>query len=129
MRERLVEVTVETAEAEIKNLLKLRALNPKDILKVRVNLSKEEIAEWPEIKKRLGAEKDLEIRGHGDILGTRQSGVPVFKIGNIIRDVEILAEARREAEYFLTTLRSSDETAKLLQNLRKDARFRLGGVG
>jgi ATP-dependent DNA helicase RecG len=75
------------------------------------------------------AEKDLEIRGQGDILGTRQSGVPVFKIGNIIRDVEILAEARREAEYFLTTLRSSDETAKLLQNLRKDARFRLGGVG
>ena len=75
------------------------------------------------------AEKDLEIRGQGDILGTRQSGVPVFKIGNIIRDVEILADARREAEYFLTTLRSSDETAKLLQNLRKDARFRLGGVG
>jgi ATP-dependent DNA helicase RecG len=75
------------------------------------------------------AEKDLEIRGQGDILGTRQSGIPVFKIGNIIRDVEILAEARREAEYFLTTLRSSDETAILIKNLQKDARFRLGGVG
>jgi ATP-dependent DNA helicase RecG len=75
------------------------------------------------------AEKDLEIRGQGDILGTRQSGIPVFKIGNIIRDVEILADARREAEYFLTTLRSSDETALLLKNLQKDARFKLGGVG
>jgi ATP-dependent DNA helicase RecG len=75
------------------------------------------------------AEKDLEIRGQGDILGTRQSGIPVFKIGNIIRDVEILAEARREAEYFLTTLRISDETAILLKHLQKDARFRLGGVG
>src|SRR5262245_58243643 len=44
------------------------------------------------------AEKDLEIRGQGDILGTRQSGIQSFKVSNIVRDLEILTEARREAD-------------------------------
>lgn len=75
------------------------------------------------------AEKDLEIRGQGEILGTRQSGIQNFKIGNIIRDLEILTEARREAEGYLTTRRLSEETARLIGITRSDTRFRLGGVG
>ena len=51
------------------------------------------------------SEKDLEIRGQGDILGTRQSGIQTFKIGNIVRDLEILEEARKEAELYLTQKR------------------------
>jgi ATP-dependent DNA helicase RecG len=43
------------------------------------------------------AEKDLEIRGPGDFFGTRQSGMPSLRVGNIIRDVEILQKARRAA--------------------------------
>jgi ATP-dependent DNA helicase RecG len=43
------------------------------------------------------AERDLEIRGPGDYFGTRQSGVPVFGIADILRDAEILEEAKRDA--------------------------------
>lgn len=43
------------------------------------------------------AEVDLEIRGPGEMLGTRQSGLPEFRIGNIITDTDILERAREEA--------------------------------
>ncbi|MGI8495901.1 MAG: ATP-dependent DNA helicase RecG [Pyrinomonadaceae bacterium] len=75
------------------------------------------------------AEKDLEIRGQGEILGTRQSGTQMFRVGNIIRDLEILEEARREAEFYLTNKRVSQETAALIEIAKKDARFRLAGIG
>ena len=75
------------------------------------------------------AEKDLEIRGQGEILGTRQSGVQTFKIGNIIRDLEILETARKEAEFYLTQKRLTQETSGLIETARSDARFRLAGIG
>ncbi len=43
------------------------------------------------------AEADLEIRGPGDFLGTRQAGLPEFRVANILRDGRILEEARTEA--------------------------------
>jgi len=43
------------------------------------------------------AEEDLLIRGPGDFLGTRQSGLPDFRIASIIRDVMILNEAKEDA--------------------------------
>jgi ATP-dependent DNA helicase RecG len=43
------------------------------------------------------AELDLEMRGMGEIAGTRQSGVAGFKLANIIRDQKILKAARKEA--------------------------------
>ncbi len=43
------------------------------------------------------AEEDFDIRGPGEFLGTRQSGIPDFRIANIARDVKILSEARNEA--------------------------------
>lgn len=75
------------------------------------------------------AEKDLEIRGQGEILGTRQSGVQTFKIGNIIRDLEILEEARKEAEFYLTTKRFSKETSDLISHIKTDFRLKLAGIG
>jgi ATP-dependent DNA helicase RecG len=75
------------------------------------------------------AEKDLEIRGQGEILGTRQSGVQTFKIGNIIRDLEILETARKEAEFYLTQKRLTQETSELIETARSDSRFRLAGIG
>ncbi len=75
------------------------------------------------------AEKDLEIRGQGEILGTRQSGVQTFKIGNIIRDLEILEKARQEAEVYLTQKRLTKETSQLIEVAKADARFRLAGIG
>ncbi len=75
------------------------------------------------------AEKDLEIRGQGEILGTRQSGIQTFKIGNIIRDLEILENARKEAEFYLTSKRLTGETSRLIEVTKADARFRLAGIG
>ncbi len=75
------------------------------------------------------AEKDLEIRGQGEILGTRQSGIQNFKMGNIVRDLDILSAARTEAENYLTTYRTSRETAELVKIARSDKRFRLAGIG
>ncbi len=75
------------------------------------------------------AEKDLEIRGQGEILGTRQSGIQTFKIGNIIRDLELLNAARREAEIYLTSKRLTKETSNLIEAVKRDARFKLAGIG
>lgn len=49
------------------------------------------------------AEKDLEIRGPGDIGGTRQSGLMNFKLANIVQDNVILEAARAAAENILST--------------------------
>jgi ATP-dependent DNA helicase RecG len=43
------------------------------------------------------SERDLEIRGPGEFLGTRQSGLPGFKMANIVRDARVLQEARDSA--------------------------------
>ena len=43
------------------------------------------------------AEKDLELRGPGEFLGSRQSGLPSFKVANLIRDFEILSLAKEAA--------------------------------
>ncbi|MHB8763017.1 MAG: ATP-dependent DNA helicase RecG [Deferrisomatales bacterium] len=40
------------------------------------------------------AEEDLRIRGPGDFLGTRQSGLPSFRVGNLLRDGPLLERAR-----------------------------------
>ena len=59
------------------------------------------------------AEKDLELRGPGDIEGTRQSGVLNFKLANLVNDKEILEKAKREAEVLL----AKDEELSSAENL------------
>ena len=43
------------------------------------------------------AEKDLELRGPGEMFGYEQSGIPVFRFANLVRDQEILKLARQDA--------------------------------
>jgi len=43
------------------------------------------------------AEEDLRIRGPGEFLGLRQWGLPEFRVANLVRDVDLLQEARMEA--------------------------------
>ena len=43
------------------------------------------------------AEVDLELRGPGEFFGTRQSGLPEFRVADLLRDASSLEEARREA--------------------------------
>ena len=47
------------------------------------------------------AEKDLQLRGPGEFLGTRQSGLPDMIIGDIVNDSKILELARSEAINFV----------------------------
>jgi ATP-dependent DNA helicase RecG len=51
------------------------------------------------------AEVDLELRGPGEMIGTRQSGIPAFRYANLLRDRRALEIARVEAEGFVTMLR------------------------
>ena len=43
------------------------------------------------------AEKDLELRGPGELVGTRQSGLPELRFANLVRDQKVLEQARRAA--------------------------------
>jgi ATP-dependent DNA helicase RecG len=43
------------------------------------------------------AQKDLELRGSGDVLGNRQSGVPEFRVGDPVRDMAMMEIAQQEA--------------------------------
>ena len=43
------------------------------------------------------AEVDLELRGPGDFFGTRQSGIPEFKVANILTDTRLLEQTREDA--------------------------------
>lgn len=47
------------------------------------------------------AEEDLRTRGPGEFLGTRQSGLPPFKVADLVRDSPLLEEARRSSRAFL----------------------------
>ncbi len=59
------------------------------------------------------AEKDLELRGPGDIEGTRQSGALNFKFANIVNDKEVLEVAKIAAEKLV----EEDHTLTLTKNL------------
>ena len=54
------------------------------------------------------AEKDLQLRGPGEFLGTRQSGLPDLIISDIVRDAKILEMARNEAIDFIKTKNIED---------------------
>jgi ATP-dependent DNA helicase RecG len=75
------------------------------------------------------AEKDLEIRGPGEVMGTRQSGIPAFRIANIVRDQNILQQAKREAEFMLIERRMTRETDRLIQYVKSLPRFGLARIG
>ncbi|MBI1748537.1 MAG: ATP-dependent DNA helicase RecG [Acidobacteria bacterium] len=76
----------------------------------------------PDTRKRLAimaesndgfkiAELDLELRGPGEFAGTRQSGIPEFRFGNIVRDRQLLELAREEAAQFLDRMARAPEPA------------------
>ncbi len=47
------------------------------------------------------AEEDLRLRGPGEMLGTRQHGIPAFKVANLIADLDLLEQARDDAAEIL----------------------------
>jgi ATP-dependent DNA helicase RecG len=79
------------------------------------------------------AEVDLRLRGPGEIFGIRQSGVPEFRIANLVEDGELIAIARKEAFLLVEQdpqLRSPSnrQLRKHFEDHYKDA-LELGNVG
>jgi ATP-dependent DNA helicase RecG len=74
------------------------------------------------------AERDLELRGPGDFFGTRQSGMPTLRVGDLLRDHTLMEEARREAIAALDDVRHSEELTALVRG-SWEQRFGLVGVG
>jgi ATP-dependent DNA helicase RecG len=72
------------------------------------------------------AERDLALRGPGDFFGTRQSGMPRLRLGDVVRDREIMEEARREAAAWLDAAPAGDP---LVDHVRATWAERFGLVG
>jgi ATP-dependent DNA helicase RecG len=79
------------------------------------------------------AEEDLRIRGPGELFGTRQWGLPDFRVANLVRDAALLEQARKEA---FTLLQQDPKLSAPEHQLLRDAMLRkwkaklaLGDVG
>jgi ATP-dependent DNA helicase RecG len=93
----------------------------------------------PDAKERLSAmvetsdgfeiaERDLRLRGAGDFFGTRQAGVPTFRLIDLERDRELLDLAQREADaWFEAAAPTPAAVAELLRSW--SSRFKLIEVG
>ncbi len=67
------------------------------------------------------AEKDLELRGPGDFFGTRQHGIPDFKIANLYKDMDILKQAREAAQMTLENEKNIDkQESEILWSIIKE---------
>jgi len=75
------------------------------------------------------AEKDLEIRGPGELMGTRQAGVPIFRIGHLVRDRNLLEWARREAQVLLSRRSHVPGLDQLLEDIRRHPQYGLTSIG
>lgn len=73
------------------------------------------------------AERDLELRGPGDFFGTRQSGLPTLRVGDLQRDHALMEQARRDAIAWLDEP-GSQPIVDYLSRTWAD-RFGLAGVG
>ncbi|MBI5232797.1 MAG: ATP-dependent DNA helicase RecG [Deltaproteobacteria bacterium] len=79
------------------------------------------------------AEEDLKIRGPGDFLGTRQSGLPDFRTSAVFSDLMLLKSAREDANLFLEKdpeLKGA-EAMRIMEVLRQrwEDRLELAGIG
>jgi ATP-dependent DNA helicase RecG len=77
------------------------------------------------------AEMDLKLRGPGEFFGTKQSGMPSLRIANILRDPDILGNAKDEARSFVENPPSQADFAKAVAYIRDhwQRRYALVQVG
>ncbi|MGD0214764.1 MAG: ATP-dependent DNA helicase RecG [Terriglobales bacterium] len=77
------------------------------------------------------AELDLELRGPGEFFGTKQAGIPSFRVANIIRDRQLLEAAKREAAWVISGPNSEISKAEIdaaLREMRSRSAFNYGLV-
>ena len=61
------------------------------------------------------AERDLQLRGPGDFFGTRQSGLPTLRIGDLVRDAPLMEQAREAAGAWLATAPLQDPVVQFVR--------------
>jgi ATP-dependent DNA helicase RecG len=76
------------------------------------------------------AEMDLQLRGPGEFFGTRQAGMPSFRVANLLRDRDILEAAKKEAAWTLSGAKEvpGGEVSRALVHLRTNWQRRYGLV-
>jgi ATP-dependent DNA helicase RecG len=74
------------------------------------------------------AETDLRLRGPGEFFGTKQSGLPAFRVANLVRDREALEVARSEATAYIEHPPSAEELKTLVDYIRQKWQRRYGLV-
>jgi ATP-dependent DNA helicase RecG len=72
------------------------------------------------------AEVDLKLRGPGEFFGTKQSGIPELRFGNVIRDQDVLEVARDEAIAFIEHPPSEEEMKRAVAYIRDNWQRRYG---
>ena len=65
------------------------------------------------------AQRDLELRGPGELLGTRQTGLPDYRVANLVRDAELMPQVQITAEQIRTS--SDDRAAAIVRRWLGDA--------
>jgi len=77
------------------------------------------------------AELDLQLRGPGEFFGTRQAGIPDFRVANLVRDRALLELAKTESAWFVSEAGSQvteEEKGKVWARLREAWQRRYGLV-
>jgi ATP-dependent DNA helicase RecG len=77
------------------------------------------------------AELDLQLRGPGEFFGTRQAGIPDFRVANLVRDRALLELAKAESAWFVSETGSEvteEEKGKVWSRLREAWQRRYGLV-
>jgi ATP-dependent DNA helicase RecG len=74
------------------------------------------------------AEMDLRFRGPGEVLGTRQSGLPDFALASLIEDQDVLMLAREAAEATIQEDKMLTQWPKLAQELKRRYEKLMGGA-
>jgi ATP-dependent DNA helicase RecG len=74
------------------------------------------------------ARRDLELRGPGQFLGTKQSGIPDLRLGDLVRDRDLLEDARAAAFAFAAEARAGRAPAHLTAHLERRWGSRLGMI-
>jgi len=79
------------------------------------------------------AEQDLRIRGPGEFLGTRQWGIPEFQVVNLVRDAQVMEQARHDAFNLVKgdphLQKPEHQSLKNVMMRKWQARLDLGRVG
>ena len=66
------------------------------------------------------SEKDLELRGPGDVFGVRQHGLPELKIANLYRDMDILKDVQKAVKHIIESNLLLNEQYMLLNKKLDD---------